>query len=537
MRACRSCPVALDHDNCPDAALLDAAHQAWDQALTLGELHGYRNAQSTVIAPTGTIGLVMDCDTTGIEPDFALVKYKKLAGGGYFKIINRTVPAALHKLGYADNEIEEIIRYAVGHGTLSGAPGINHEALKAKGFTTGAIQSVENALAAAFDIRFVFNKWTLGEEFCQAALGLTAEQLNEPTFDMLATLGFTKAEIEAANTFCCGAMTLEGAPFLKDEHLLGLRLRQSVRPDRQALPLGREPHPHDGGGAELHLRRHLQDHQHAEPELGRSLQGRLHAVLAPRHQGQRALSRRLEAVAAARQLAARRRRHDRRGDRSAAPRPAPRWSRSGSSSASSSAQVQQGRKRLPERRKGYTQKAIVGGHKVYLRTGEYEDGALGEVFIDMHKEGAAFRSLMNNFAIAISIGLQYGVPLEEFVEAYTFTRFEPNGIVEGNDAIKMSTSILDYMFRELAISYLGRNDLAHVQSHDLYPDALGSGVAQGDLPDQQQRDRQHEAHRLHRLCALQPGGAVQRGARRLRRQHGAGRQPARGPQPRAWPRP
>jgi ribonucleoside-diphosphate reductase alpha chain len=209
-------PVTLDHDNCPDAALLDAAHQAWDQALTLGELHGYRNAQATVVAPTGTIGLVMDCDTTGIEPDFALVKFKKLAGGGYFKIINRTVPAALHKLGYAENEIEEIIRYAVGHGTLSGAPGINHEALKAKGFTTGAIQSVENALATAFDIRFVFNKWTLGEEFCQAALNLTAEQLNEPTFDMLATLGFTKAQIDAANTYASGAMTLEGAPLLKD---------------------------------------------------------------------------------------------------------------------------------------------------------------------------------------------------------------------------------------------------------------------------------------------------------------------------------
>ncbi|HEX5529338.1 MAG TPA: adenosylcobalamin-dependent ribonucleoside-diphosphate reductase, partial [Methylomirabilota bacterium] len=211
-------PHGIDPAHCP-APLLQAARETWDRAVALGEQFGYRNAQVTVLAPTGTIGLVMDCDTTGIEPDFALVKYKKLAGGGYFKIINRTVPAALHKLGYAENEIEEIIRYAVGHGTLSGAPGINHEALKAKGFTTGAIQSIENALATAFDIRFVFNKWTLGEEFCQAALGLTAEQLNEPTFDMLATLGFTKAEIEAANTFCSGAMTLEGAPFLKDEHL------------------------------------------------------------------------------------------------------------------------------------------------------------------------------------------------------------------------------------------------------------------------------------------------------------------------------
>jgi ribonucleoside-diphosphate reductase alpha chain len=141
------------------------------------------------------------------------------------------------------------------------------------------------------------------------------------------------------------------------------------------------------------------------------------------------------------------------------------------------------RRRLPQRRKGYTQKAVVGGHKVYLRTGEYEDGSLAEVFIDMHKEGSAFRSLMNNFAIAISIGLQYGVPLEEFVEAYTFTRFEPSGIVEGNDAIKMATSLIDYIFRELAISYLDRNDLAHVQPADVLPDTIGKGTSESNLPD------------------------------------------------------
>jgi ribonucleoside-diphosphate reductase alpha chain len=141
------------------------------------------------------------------------------------------------------------------------------------------------------------------------------------------------------------------------------------------------------------------------------------------------------------------------------------------------------RRRLANRRKGYTQKAIVGGHKVYLRTGEYEDGKLAELFIDMHKEGSAFRSLMNNFAIAISLGLQYGVPLEEFVEAFTFTRFEPSGMVEGNDTIKMSTSLIDYIFRELAISYLGRNDLAHVQPTDLNPDTLGKGQGESNLPD------------------------------------------------------
>ena len=479
-------PVALDHDNCPDAALLDAAHQAWDQALTLGELHGYRNAQATVVAPTGTIGLVMDCDTTGIEPDFALVKYKKLAGGGYFKIINRTVMAALTKLGYAEGEIGEIIRYAVGHGTLATAPFINHAALKAKGFTTGSIQSIENALASAFDIRFVFNKWNLGEDFCRAALGLTDEQLNDPTFDMLATLGFSKAEIEAANTYCSGAMTLEGAPFLKDEHLSVFDC---------ANPCGRI------GKRYLSVDSHIRMMAAAQSFISGAISktinmpnqssvdackdaymlswrlgikanalyrdgSKLSQPLASQLIDDDTLDEVIEATPAARAPIIAERIVERIIER----------------------QVQQGRKRLPERRKGYTQKAIVGGHKVYLRTGEYEDGELGEVFIDMHKEGAAFRSLMNNFAIAISIGLQYGVPLEEYVEAYTFTRFEPNGIVEGNDAIKMSTSILDYIFRELAISYLGRNDLAHVQQHDLHPDALGGGVAQGDLPDRQQQD-------------------------------------------------
>ncbi|HJT07748.1 MAG TPA: vitamin B12-dependent ribonucleotide reductase, partial [Stellaceae bacterium] len=212
-------PVPLDALNCPDQTIVEAAVHAWDAALALGELNGYRNAQATVIAPTGTIGLVMDCDTTGIEPDFALVKFKKLAGGGYFKIINRMVPEALRVLGYEADEIEEITRYAVGHATLADAPGVNHEALKAKGFTEGALEKVEGALAAAFDIKFAFNKWTLGEEFCKAAFGVTDAQLDDVSFDMLTALGFSKADVEAANTYCCGAMTLEGAPFLKEEHL------------------------------------------------------------------------------------------------------------------------------------------------------------------------------------------------------------------------------------------------------------------------------------------------------------------------------
>jgi ribonucleoside-diphosphate reductase alpha chain len=473
-------PVPLDIENCPDVNLAVAAARAWDNALDLGEKHGFRNAQASVIAPTGTIGLVMDCDTTGIEPDFALVKFKKLAGGGYFKIINRTVPIALKTLGYAEEEIEEIIRHAVGHGTLADAPGVNHEALKAKGFTDAAIESIENALASAFDVKFAFNKWTLGAEFCKAALGLTDAQLNDVSFDMLAALGFSKADIEAANTHCCGAMTLEGAPGLKAEHLpvfdcanpcgrtgkrflsweshirmlaaaqpfisgaisktINMANAATVEECKQAyllswrLGLKANALYRDGSKLSQPLNSVLLDDTEEDDDLAASI-----LEAAPTQKAQVIAERIVERFVA-------------------------------------------GRQRLPNRRKSYTQKAIVGGHKVYLHTGEYEDGRLGEIFIDMHKEGAAFRAMMNNFAIAVSIGLQYGVPLEEFVEAFTFTRFDPSGMVEGNEAIKMATSILDYVFRELAISYLGRSDLAHVGPGDLLPDAVGTGEREGTLP-------------------------------------------------------
>jgi ribonucleoside-diphosphate reductase alpha chain len=479
-------PVALDATNCPDQRLVAAAQKAWDDALALGEKHGYRNAQATVIAPTGTIGLVMDCDTTGIEPDFALVKFKKLAGGGYFKIINRMVPDALATLGYSPVQIEEMERYAVGHATLKGAPYINHESLKARGFTDEALERIETSLESAFDIRFVFNKWNLGEDFCRNELGLGSEDLANPAFDMLAALGFTKAEYEAANTFVCGAMTLEGAPFLKDEHLPVFDCANPCgRIGKRYLSV--ESHIRMMAVAQSFIsgaisktinmpnRASVEDCK-AAYMLSWQLGVKANALYRDGSKLSQPLSSSLlsdedlvdeviEAPAAARAPIVAERIVERIIERVA----------------------EAGRRRLPERRKGYTQKAIVGGHKVYLRTGEYEDGKLGEIFIDMHKEGAAFRSLMNNFAIAISIGLQYGVPLEEFVEAFTFTRFEPNGMVEGNDAIKMATSILDYTFRELAVSYLGRNDLAHVQPSDLYPDAMGGGADEQALPEKFER--------------------------------------------------
>ena len=463
--------------------------RAWDTALALGEKHGFRNAQATVIAPTGTIGLVMDCDTTGIEPDFALVKFKKLAGGGYFKIINRVVPQALASLGYDAAEIAAIERYALGHGTLGRcARRSTTRACARKGSTTARSPPPRPRSPPPSTSNSPSTNGPWAKPSAPSGSASRPAALDDPGFDLLAALGFSRAEIEAANTWCCGAMTLEGAPHLKPEHLPVFDCANPCGRTGTRCAVGREPHPHDGGGPALHHRRDLEDDQHAERGDGRGLQGRLPAVLAPRPQGDRALSRRLETVAALGRRtcsATTRRPRTRPPSSSRNRRPsARRWSPSASSNGSSSGcpVVQRGeRRRLPNRRKGYTQKATVGGHKVYLRTGEYEDGRLAEIFIDMHKEGSAFRSLMNNFAIAISMGLQYGVPLEEFVEAFTFTRFEPSGIVEGNDTIKMATSILDYIFRELAISYLGRSDLAHVEPADLMPDTVGKGEAESTL--------------------------------------------------------
>ena len=484
-------PVPLDQRVLADVpagykALSEHAKRAWDRAIALGEQNGYRNAQSTVIAPTGTIGLVMDCDTTGIEPDFALVKFKKLAGGGYFKIINRAVPAALRALGYSESDIAEIEVYAVGHGTLSQAPAINHTTLKAKGFTDDLIAKIEDKLPTAFDIKFVFNKWTVGEDFLKTTLNVPAETLAQPNFDLLAHLGFSKREIEAANVHVCGAMTVEGAPHLKAEHYgvfdcanpcgkIGkrylsvdshIRMMAAAQPFisgaiSKTINMPNDATVEDCKAAYL-LSWKLALKANALYRDGSKLSQPLQSqLIADEEDEDDALDTFIEKPQAARVAATAERIVEKIVER---------------------VTVLREREKLPSRRKGYTQKAVVGGHKVYLRTGEYEDGRLGEIFVDMHKEGAALRSLLNNFAIAISLGLQYGVPLEEYVDAFTFTRFEPQGPVQGNDTIKYATSILDYVFRELAISYLERFDLAHVDPTEGGFDALGKGVEEGLRP-------------------------------------------------------
>ncbi len=469
-------PVPFVVENLRDINLGIEAQKAWDLAYENGQKYGYRNAQTTVIAPTGTIGLVMDCDTTGIEPDFAMVKFKKLAGGGYFKIINRTVPEALRELQYTENEIDETINYAVGHGTLKNAPSINHETLMEKGFEDAQIDLLEQNLKNVFDIRFSFNSFTLGMDFCRDKLNFSEEQLSDMNFNMLTALGFTNEEIDEANIFCCGTMTLEGSPYIKEEHLPVFDC---------ANPCGRI------GKRFLSVESHIKMMAAAQPFISGAISKTINmpadsnvedcneAYMMSWKLGTKANALYRDGSKLSQPLASKLVEDDIETEEIEIAQNQVEKTIAVAQEAINSV-VYGSRNKVPDRRKGYIQKAIVGGHKVYLHTGEYEDGSLGEIFIDMHKEGAFLRSLMNNFAIAISIGLQYGVPLEEYVEAYTFTRFDPAGVVQGNNRIKNATSILDYVFRELAVSYLGRNDLAHANDTDV-DFSLGTGAEEGAL--------------------------------------------------------
>lgn len=495
-------PTPLDLALAP-RALVEAAREAWDRALELGERHGYRNAQTTAIAPTGTIGLLMDCDTTGVEPDFALVKFKKLAGGGYFKIINQSVPPALRTLGYSPAQIEAITHYCVGRGSLKGCPHINPEFLRENGFDAAALAQIEQMLPTAFDLSMVFNRGTFSDDFLTQKVGIPPEDLAQADFDLLSALGLTRAQIAEANDYVCGTMTIEGAPGLADAHLpifdcankcgkrgtrfipyrAHIEMMAAVQPFisgaiSKTINMPNEATVADVQEAYLYSWR-LGLKSNALYRDGSKLSQPLSAALLeideePEESTDDALQLSLPVAVDRPNVAA----------QQIAERVVVRYLAR--------------RRRLPERRRGYTQKATVGGHKVYLRTGEYSDGSLGELFIDMHKEGAAFRSLMNSFAIAISLGLQYGVPLEEFVDAFVFTRFEPNGIVQGNQSIKMSTSIIDYIFRELAVSYLDRDDLAQVKK-----DALRGDTVYGEsVPDYDGEEELPRNSRLHRGATI-----------------------------------
>lgn len=488
-------PAGIDAKYCPDY-LLKAACTSWDNAVQLGEKFGYRNAQTTVIAPTGTIGLVMDCDTTGIEPDFALVKFKKLSGGGYFKIINQSVPVALRNLGYSETEIDAIIKYATGHATLNGAPSINPESLKFRGFTDEEIAKAEKAVAGSFEIGFAFNAWTLGED-CLARLGFKPEEYNDYNFNLLRKLGFTKKEIEAANDYVCGTMTVEGAPLLKDEHLPvfdcankcgnkgeryiaatgHIRMMAAAQPFLSGaisktinLPneatvdeikdcyflswkLGLKANALYRDGCKLSQPLSNKSDVKDEEDMNQVVESVL-GDAASKPVGELTPEQVLDAATAILNKS------------------------SDTDFKRKLARIVE-RKQLPGKRQGFTQKATVGGQTIFVRTGEYEDGTLGEIFVDLHKEGATLRSLMNCFSIAVSLGLQYGVPLEEYVDKFTFTRFEPAGMVTGHDNIKNATSIIDYMFRMLGFEYLGREDFIQVPATETQRQHLAVNRPQG----------------------------------------------------------
>jgi len=488
-------PQGIKARYCPDY-LLKAATKAWDEAVQLGEKYGYRNAQVTVIAPTGTIGLVMDCDTTGVEPDFALVKFKKLSGGGYFKIINQSVPTALKNLGYQPREIESIVKYAVGAGTFVGAPHINHQTLSEKGFIAEEIRKLDAAVASAFEIGFVFNVYTLGEE-CLQRLGFKPEQYFNFEWSLLEALGFTEEQVEAANDYICGTMTIEGAPFLKAEHLPVFDC---------ANKCGKK------GQRYIHAHGHIRMMAAAQPFLSGAISKTINlpneatvdeiadAYMMSWKLGLKACALYRDGSKLSQPLSNKSDKKKKAEDETSETAPAAEPQESNIvdlgklTIAELLGEVQKRvqaspdtrlkrelariveRRTLPAKRRGFTQKAKINGQAIFLRTGEYGDGTVGEIFIDMAKEGATMRSMLNCFAIAISIGLQYGVPLEEYVEKFVFTRFDPAGMVD-HPNIKSTTSIVDFIFRALAYEYLGRTDLVHVLDR---PEVMNTGTDDWD---------------------------------------------------------
>ena len=470
-------PQGIQAQHTPDY-LLKAATKAWDDAVQLGEKYGYRNAQTTVIAPTGTIGLVMDCDTTGVEPDFALVKFKKLSGGGYFKIINQSVPQALKNLGYTQAENDAIVNFAVGHASFAGAPFINNESLLAKGFTAEEIAKLNGAAKSAFEIGFIFNRFTLGDA-CLTRLGFKEEVFADWSFSLLEALGFTEDQIDAANDYVCGTMTVEGAPALKDEHLsiFDCANKNGKKGERYIHAHGHirmmaacQPFLSGAISKTINLPNEATVEEIADSYLmSWSLGLKANAIYRDGSKLSQPLSTKSD--------------KKKKVDAAIEEEVAEGGSQlvdlsklnvdelleevqkrmSASTDTKFKRQLSRivERKSLPAKRRGFTQKARIGGQVLFLRTGEYNDNTLGEIFIDLAKEGSTLRSLMNCFAISISVGLQYGVPLEEFVEKFVFTKFEPSGMVD-HPNIKTTTSIVDFIFRSLAYEYLGRTDLVHV---------------------------------------------------------------------------
>ena len=460
--------IAIDQDLCPED-LLVAAQLSWDEAVELGTKNGYRNAQATVLAPTGTIGLLMDCDTTGVEPDFALMKFKKLAGGGYMKIANQSIGPALNALGYASSEVNEIINYVIGSMSLEDSPYVNKKSLMEKGLSEEDVAKIEAALPGAFEIQHAFNVFVLGEETLKG-LGIPEEEYTSFDFNLLETLGYSRNEIAQANLDICGTQKIEGAPFLKDEHLDVFDCANKCGKDGERF---------------IHYMGHVRMMAAAQPFISGAISKTVNmpneatiediedCYFEAAKIGVKAIAIYRDGSKASQPLSS-------SSDDGDSEESDPEVTKileeeamliqgnfaPGTSPSRAYAGVSRPRFLLPERRDGWTQEARIAGHKVYLRTGEYPDGTLGEVFIDIAKEGATLKGVLGCFAIAVSKGLQYGVPLEEFVDTFTFQTFEPRGMVEGHENIKMSNSIIDYVFRALGLEYLNRTDIVQVPPKD-----------------------------------------------------------------------
>ena len=452
----RDAATQIDATKVP-AELTKAAKEDWDLALELGAKHGFRNSQVSVLAPTGTIGLLMDCDTTGVEPDFALVKFKKLAGGGYFKIVNQSVQLALKNLNYTDQQISDIIRYLLGAMNLEGTPHVNRESLAKLGLTTAEIAKIEKGLPGTFELTSAFTRFGMGDEMLKR-IGVPVSEFEKPTFNLLSWSGMTEKQLAEANEAICGTMTIEGAPHLRDEHLpvFDCANKCGIKGKRFIAPMG-----------------HVSMMSAVQPFLSGAISK---TVNVPNEttvdeiadiyyqawkKGLKAIALYRDGCKLSQPLSAK---SDKKTEeKTDVPQVVAATVVSSAASVDPQQALKPSRRKLPAKRMGFTQEASVAGHKVYLRTGEYEDGTLGEVFIDMHKEGAAYRSMMNCFAISVSLGLQYGVPLKEFVDKFTFTRFEPSGFVEGHPNVKMATSIVDYIFRVVGMEYLGRTDFVQVK--------------------------------------------------------------------------
>tara|TARA_B100000212_G_scaffold342555_1_gene330563 strand:- start:5245 stop:7248 length:2004 start_codon:yes stop_codon:yes gene_type:complete len=481
-------PMGIDPKRCP-GDLLDAARSAWDRAVQGGEENGYRNAQTTVIAPTGTIGLVMAADTTGVEPQFSLVQYKQLAGGGSLRIINRGVPSALKRLGYSETEVTAVVEHIMGTGRLKGSEGLDPINLRQKGFTDEVLDNIENSMPDVFDIRSAFSPSVLGEDFCVSVLNMTKEDCENVFFDTLAHIGLTVEEIENANDTIFGYGSIEGAPGLKDEHLAvfdcatpcGKHGKRSIEWQAHVLMMA-AAQPFISGAISKTINMpgsaSIDDIREAY-ELSHSTMNKACAVYRDGSKLSQPLMSQIVDTSVLEEEDAAVSVPDMVDE---AVRMVPLADEKARPLAENVVQsFIAARKELPDVRNSKTTKSRVGGHTVYLTSSDYEDGRLGEIMITTSKEGAAWRSMLNQFAIAVSIGLQYGVPLDAFVKSFTFQKFEPSGMVQGGSGrVRMSTSIVDYIFRELAIQYLDRNDLAHVSDEDLEVTSISRPVPTDD---------------------------------------------------------